>query len=141
MTSTPTKRPPGTPGRRLPWDRPLPIDLRSDTVTKPSPPMREAMAAAEVGDDRYGEDPTVRALEEAVAALFGFDDGAVRPDRHHGQPHRDPPAGRPGEELICDADAHIVAHEDGGLAAHAGHPDPHPALGARTAGSRTPSPR
>ena len=47
------------------------IDLRSDTVTKPTPPMRAAMAVAEVGDDVYAEDPTVLALEERVAALFG----------------------------------------------------------------------
>src|SRR5579872_6339040 len=48
-----------------------PIDLRSDTVTKPTAPMREAMARADVGDDVYGEDPTVRALEERVAAMLG----------------------------------------------------------------------
>ena len=47
------------------------IDLRSDTVTKPSPGMRKAMAAAEVGDDVYGEDPTVNALQERIAALLG----------------------------------------------------------------------
>ncbi|WP_194914576.1 threonine aldolase family protein [Catenulispora rubra] len=97
-----------------------PIDLRSDTVTKPSAPMREAMAGAEVGDDQYGEDPTVRRLEETVAALFGYQDAMFVPTgimaNHIGirlqVAH--------GEELICDADAHIVAHENGGLAAHAG---------------------
>ena len=47
------------------------VDLRSDTVTRPTPAMREAMARAEVGDDVYGEDPTVRRLEEKVAALLG----------------------------------------------------------------------
>ncbi len=47
------------------------IDLRSDTVTKPSPDMRKAMANAEVGDDVYGDDPTVNALEEKAADLFG----------------------------------------------------------------------
>jgi threonine aldolase len=97
-----------------------PIDLRSDTVTKPSPPMREAMAAAEVGDDQYGEDPTVRRLEESVAALFGYQDAMFVPTgimaNHIGIRLQ---VG-PGEELICDADAHIVAHENGGLAAHAG---------------------
>ena len=50
------------------------IDLRSDTVTKPSAQMREFMAAAEVGDDVYGEDPTINSLEERVAQLFGKDD-------------------------------------------------------------------
>jgi threonine aldolase len=97
-----------------------PIDLRSDTVTKPSPPMREAMAAAEVGDDQYGEDPTVRRLEETVAALFGFAEALFVPTgimaNHIGIRLQ---VG-PGEELICDADAHIVAHENGGLAAHGG---------------------
>src|SRR5258708_37530136 len=98
--------------------QPAPIDLRSDTVTKPSPPMREAMAAAEVGDDQYGEDPTVRRLEETVAALFGFSDAMFVPTgimaNHIGIRMQ---VG-PGEELICDADAHIVAHENSGLAAH-----------------------
>ena len=97
-----------------------PIDLRSDTVTKPSQPMREVIAAAEVGDDQYGEDPTVRRLEEDVAARFGFDDAVFVPTgimaNHIGIRLQ---VG-PGEELICDADAHIVAHENGGLAAHAG---------------------
>jgi threonine aldolase len=97
-----------------------PIDLRSDTVTKPSPAMRQAMADAEVGDDQYGEDPTIRRLEEAVAALFGFAEALFVPTgimaNHIGIRMQ---VG-PGEELICDADAHIVAHENGGLAAHAG---------------------
>ena len=48
-----------------------PIDLRSDTVTRPSPAMRSAIAAAAVGDDQYGDDPTVNALQERVAALLG----------------------------------------------------------------------
>ena len=50
---------------------PLPVDLRSDTVTQPTPEMRQAIATAEVGDDVYGEDPTVRRLEETVADLLG----------------------------------------------------------------------
>lgn len=51
------------------------IDLRSDTVTKPSKGMREAMSSAEVGDDVYGDDPTVNSLEERVAAMFGHEAG------------------------------------------------------------------
>jgi threonine aldolase len=82
--------------------------------------MREAMAAAEVGDDQYGEDPSVRRLEEAVAALFGFGAAMFVPTgimaNHIGLRL----LVGPGEELLCDADAHIVAHENGGLAAHAG---------------------
>ncbi len=54
---------------------PTTIDLRSDTVTKPTPAMREAMLRAEVGDDVFGEDPTVRALEERMAAMFGHEAG------------------------------------------------------------------
>lgn len=96
------------------------IDLRSDTVTRPSQEMRAAMAAAEVGDDVYGEDPTVRTLEERAADLFGFTAALFVPTgvmaNHIGvRLHV-----RPGEELICDADAHIVAHEDGGLGWHGG---------------------
>ena len=55
------------------------IDLRSDTVTRPTPAMREAMASAEVGDDVYGEDPTVNALEAEVAALFGHEAALFTP--------------------------------------------------------------
>ena len=55
------------------------VDLRSDTVTKPTPGMRRAMAEAEVGDDVYGEDPTVTALEEHVAGLFGHEAGLFVP--------------------------------------------------------------
>ena len=65
-----------------------PIDLRSDTVTRPGAAMREAMARAEVGDDVYGEDPTVNRLQETVAALLGQGGGAVRALGHDGQPDR-----------------------------------------------------
>lgn len=96
------------------------IDLRSDTVTKPTPGMRAAMLDAEVGDDVYGEDPTVRALEERTAELFGFHAALFVPTgvmaNHIGVRLQ---VG-PGEELVCDADAHIVAHEDGGLGWHGG---------------------
>ncbi|MEY9907635.1 threonine aldolase [Catenulispora sp. MAP12-49] len=101
-------------------DSQYPIDLRSDTVTKPSAPMREAMAAAEVGDDQYGEDPSARRLEEAVAALFGFPEAMFVPTGIMANHIGIRLLVGPGEELICDADAHIVAHENGGLAAHAG---------------------
>ena len=50
-----------------------PVDLRSDTVTRPTPAMREAMARAEVGDDVFGDDPSVNALQEGIAALLGFE--------------------------------------------------------------------
>ena len=62
------------------------IDLRSDTVTKPTPAMRRAMAEAEVGDDVYGEDPTVNRLEETAADLLGVRGGPLRSHGHNGQP-------------------------------------------------------
>jgi threonine aldolase len=100
------------------------IDLRSDTVTKPSAAMRAAMAEAEVGDDVYGEDPTVRRLEETVAALFGFDerggDALFAPTGVMANHIGIRMLVGPGQELVCDADAHIVAHEDAGLAMHGG---------------------
>ena len=102
-----------------------PIDLRSDTVTKPTPAMRAAMLDAEVGDDVYGEDPTVAALEAKALELFGGPESRLTTAlfvptgvmaNHIGlRMHA-----APGEEVICDADAHIVAHEDAGLAWHAG---------------------
>ena len=64
------------------------VDLRSDTVTRPTPAMRDAMAAAEVGDDVFGDDPTVNALQERIAAALGKEAGAVRHQRHAEQPGR-----------------------------------------------------
>jgi threonine aldolase len=102
-----------------------PIDLRSDTVTRPTTAMRAAMLDAEVGDDVYGEDPTVSALEARALELFGGPDSRLTTAlfvptgvmaNHIGlRMHA-----APGEEVVCDADAHIVAHEDAGLAWHAG---------------------
>ena len=66
----------------------LPIDLRSDTVTRPTPAMREAMASAPVGDDQFGEDPTVNALQERIAALLRQGGGAVAAHGHDGEPGR-----------------------------------------------------
>ena len=62
------------------------IDLRSDTLTKPTPEMRRAMAEAEVGDDVFGEDPTVNRLEELAASRVGQGSGALCGIGHHGQP-------------------------------------------------------
>jgi threonine aldolase len=96
------------------------VDLRSDTLTRPTPAMRAAMAAAEVGDDVYGEDPTVNALEDRVAALFGHEAAVFVPSGTMGNQIclrlLVPPAG----ELLCDADAHIVTYEHGGAAQHGG---------------------
>lgn len=96
------------------------VDLRSDTVTKPSPGMRKAMAEAEVGDDVYHEDPTVNRLEELVAALYGQEAAlyvasgtmanqlAIRAQTHH------------GDEIIMERASHPFNSEAGALAALAG---------------------
>lgn len=103
------------------WQAGTVIDLRSDTVTRPTPAMRAAMADAEVGDDVYAEDPTVRALEERVADLFGGrHTGLFTPTGVMANQIAVRLSVGPGEELVLDADAHIVAHEDGAAAWHGG---------------------
>ena len=91
------------------------IDLRSDTVTKPTSGMQEAMWAAEVGDDVMGDDPTVNALQEKAARLFGMEDALFCPSgtmtnqlaiRVHTQP---------GSDVICDKYSHIYLYEGGGI--------------------------
>ena len=91
------------------------IDLRSDTVTKPTPQMQEAMWTAEVGDDVLGDDPTVNALQEKAARLFGMEDALFCPSgtmtnqlaiRVHTQP---------GSDVICDKYSHIYLYEGGGI--------------------------
>jgi threonine aldolase len=89
------------------------IDLRSDTVTKPTDEMRAAMAAAEVGDDVYGEDPTVRALEERVAALFGKEAAVFAPSGSMANVLAVATLVGPGEEILCEASAHIARAELG----------------------------
>ena len=97
-----------------------PVDLRSDTVTQPTPEMRAAMAAAEVGDDVYGEDPTVTALEQRVAALLGHEAGVFTPTGSMANQLGLRLLVRPGQELVCDDDAHVVRAELGAAAAFAG---------------------
>jgi threonine aldolase len=96
------------------------IDLRSDTVTKPTAAMREAMAAAEVGDDVYGEDPTVTALENRVAALLGHEAGVFTPSGSLANQLGLRLLVRPGQELVCDDDAHVVRAELGAAATFSG---------------------
>jgi len=93
------------------------IDLRSDTVTRPTPGMRRAMADAEVGDDVYGEDPSVNALEERVAALFGHEAALFVPSGTMGNQIGMRLVCEPGQEVLCDADAHVVTYEMGAAAA------------------------
>lgn len=94
-----------------------PIDLRSDTVTRASAGMREAMARAEVGDDVYGEDPTVKALEAKVAALLGKDTAVFFPSGTMANQAAIGAHAGPGDEVICEAGAHVVAFEGGALSA------------------------
>jgi threonine aldolase len=96
------------------------IDLRSDTVTKPSPAMRKAMAEAEVGDDVYHEDPTITALEERVAGMLGKEAALFMPSGTMANQAALMALTRPGDEIIIEATSHLPNHEAGGLAALAG---------------------
>ena len=96
------------------------IDLRSDTVTKPTDEMRKAMARAEVGDDVYGEDPTVNRLQDLAAAMLGKRFALFVPSgtmanqlaiRSHTQP---------GQEIIVESKSHVVRYEQGAAGALAG---------------------
>lgn len=92
------------------------IDLRSDTVTKPSKEMREAMASAEVGDDVYGEDPTVNKLQEKIAELLGKEAALFVPSGTMGNQLCIKSHTQPWDEVICDKDAHIYNYESGSIA-------------------------
>jgi threonine aldolase len=96
------------------------IDLRSDTVTRPSAAMRAAMARAEVGDDQYGEDPTVNALQERVAGLLGKEAALFVPSGTMANQVALKLLTRPGDEVVVGAESHIVWHESGASAANAG---------------------
>ncbi|MFZ5626053.1 MAG: low-specificity L-threonine aldolase [Bacillota bacterium] len=96
------------------------IDLRSDTVTQPTEEMRQAMARAEVGDDVYGEDPTVRRLEEKAAELFGKEAALLVPSGTMGNQLAVLAHTQRGDEVIVEAEAHIFFYEVGGLGALAG---------------------
>jgi threonine aldolase len=92
------------------------VDLRSDTVTRPTPQMRSAMAEAPVGDDVYGEDPTVNALEQRVADLLGHEAGLFVPSGSLGNQLGVRLLVPAGGELLCDRLAHVVRAEMGGHA-------------------------
>jgi len=96
------------------------IDLRSDTVTKPSDGMREAMAKALVGDDVYGEDPTINSLEERVAKLFGKEAALFCPSGSLANQLSIRMLVAPGEELITETNSHIVRAELGAGAVFSG---------------------
>ncbi|MBS2937576.1 low specificity L-threonine aldolase [Nocardioides sp. J2M5] len=89
------------------------IDLRSDTLTRPTDAMREAMARAEVGDDVYGEDPTVLALEERVAGMFGHEAALFTPTGSMANVLAVASVVAPGQEVLCESSAHIARAELG----------------------------
>lgn len=92
------------------------VDLRSDTVTTPTTAMRKAMAAAEVGDDVYAEDPTVNRLQEEVAAMTGFESGLFVSSGTLGNQIAIAVHVRPGSEVVCTEGAHIYEYEPGSMA-------------------------
>ncbi len=96
------------------------IDLRSDTVTRPTPGMRAAMAAAEVGDDVFGEDPTVRRLEERVAEMLGKEAALFVPSGTMSNQICVRAHTRPGDELLCEVGCHIYVNEQGGASVLSG---------------------
>ncbi|NND61752.1 MAG: threonine aldolase [Flavobacteriaceae bacterium] len=96
------------------------IDLRSDTVTKPSPEMLEYIIQAEVGDDVYKEDPTVNELERRVADLFGMDEGLFFPTGSMANQAAIKLHTNPAEQLICHKYAHVYNYEGGGVSFNSG---------------------
>jgi threonine aldolase len=97
-----------------------PIDLRSDTVTRPSPAMRQAMAAADVGDDWYGEDPTVNLLQEEIAALLGKEGALFTPSGTMANQLALRVHCRHGDDVLLSEESHIQFHENGAAGALAG---------------------
>jgi len=96
------------------------IDLRSDTVTRPTPEMKQVMMEAELGDDVFGEDPSVLALEAQVAEMFGKEAALFCPSGTMTNQIGINIHTRPGEELICDAHSHIYHYEAAGIAFNSG---------------------
>ena len=96
------------------------IDLRSDTVTKPTQPMLEAMFSAEVGDDVFAEEPTVIKLQQKAAALFGKEAGLFCPSGTMTNQIAIKVHTQPGDELLCDTTAHIYNYEGGGISFNSG---------------------
>src|SRR6202795_4584635 len=91
------------------------VDLRSDTVTKPTPAMRRAMAEAEVGDDVFGDDPTVKRLEARTAELLGKEAALFVPSGTMANQIGIGVNTQPGDELLCSATSHVYVWEAGGI--------------------------
>jgi threonine aldolase len=96
------------------------IDLRSDTVTRPTPGMLDAMFKAEVGDDVFGEDPTINTLEERAAKMFGKEAGLFCPSGTMTNQIAINVLTKPGDEVVCDYTSHIYQYEGGGIARNSG---------------------
>lgn len=96
------------------------VDLRSDTVTRPTPAMLHAMMQASVGDDVFGEDPTVNKLEAMAAALFGMEAALYCPTGTMSNQIAIKVHTQPGDEVICDRTAHVYQYEGGGIAFNSG---------------------
>ena len=96
------------------------IDLRSDTVTKPTKGMLDAMLTAKVGDDVYKEDPSVNALETKLADMFGMDQALFFPTGSMANQAAIKLHTQPGEQLICDKYAHVYNYEGGGVSFNSG---------------------
>lgn len=96
------------------------IDLRSDTVTRPTPEMLEAMMKAEVGDDVFGEDPTINSLQSYAANLFGMEEALFCSSGTQTNQIAIKLHTQPGDEVICDALSHIYLYEGGGIAFNSG---------------------
>src|SRR4051812_27435738 len=101
-------------------ETPRVIDLRSDTVTKPTAAMRDAMARAEVGDDVFGDDPTVKELESETAALLGQDAALFTASGTMANQLAIRSQTEPGDEILVETNAHVYYYEGGGPAALSG---------------------
>src|SRR5438309_6649511 len=107
---------PQAPSQSTDLETALRLDFRSDTITQPTPEMREAMRTAEVGDDVFGEDPSINALEARAAEIFGKEAGLFVASGTQGNLLALLSLTRPGEELIAEASTHIANSEVGGAA-------------------------
>jgi len=98
----------------------MPIDFRSDTVTRPTPAMLQAMMQARVGDDVFGEDPSINQLESMVAQLFGMEAALYCPTGTMSNQIAIKCHTVPGDEVICEKNAHVYIYEGGGIAFNSG---------------------
>ena len=98
----------------------MPIDLRSDTVTRPTPAMLQAMIQAKVGDDVFGEDPSVNQLETMAARMFGMEAALYCPSGTMSNQIAIKCHTQPGDEVICERQAHVYIYEGGGIAFNSG---------------------